>query len=614
MSNIARAVTWVGRYFQCLSIAALVAGCGGGSTDNSVPATQPAAIAQNDPGPANTDAAPTITGLPSSTAVVGTAYSFQPSASDADGDSLTFLIENKPSWATFDASSGLLSGVPTAADVGTTPAIKISVSDAKAEAELPPFQIQVTADPPPPDSPPTISGQPGVSAVVGSHYVFQPSASDPNGDRLTFSITGKPGWAAFNTANGQLSGTPASADIGTDANIVVTVSDGQRTASLPAFTINVTAAANHPPTISGSPPTTGTVGASYKFQPSAADADGDTLTFKISNKPTWASFDTTSGMLSGAPTSSDAGKSTSGIVISVSDGKATASLASFAISVVAAPVNPPPNSPPTISGQPATTVQAGTQYSFQPSASDANGDRLTFVITNLPSWATFNSQTGQLTGKPAIANVGTFANIEISVSDGKASAALPAFSIKVTAPANHPPTISGTPSTQVQVGQAYSFTPQAADADADKLTFSVQNKPSWASFDTSTGTLSGTPSGANAGTFANIVISVSDGKASTPLPGFSITVKAPTTGTALVKWAAPSSNTDGTPITDLSGYVIQYGSSPTALAQRVMIQDPSVTSYSLTGLGSGVWYFAVSSYNSSGAQSALSNVASKTIP
>ena len=98
------------------------------------------------------------------------------------------------------------------------------------------------------------------------------------------------------------------------------------------------------------------------------------------------------------------------------------------------PAPPPPvNAAPTISGAPALVTEAGTEYSFRPVASDANGDTLTFAITNAPPWATFDATTGELRGTPFAASLGEHGDIVISVSDGKASAALPAFSLTVLA-------------------------------------------------------------------------------------------------------------------------------------------------------------------------------------
>jgi len=114
------------------------------------------------------------------------------------------------------------------------------------------------------------------------------------------------------------------------------------------------------------------------------------------------------------------------------------------------------------------------------------------------------------------------------------------------------------------------------------------------------------------GTYPGIVISVSDGLASAALPAFSITVAAPT-GNANLDWAAPTLNTNGTTLTDLSGYTISYGTSPTALTQSVTITDPTATSYTITGLAAGTWYFEIAANASDGTQSAPTGVASVTI-
>lgn len=184
------------------------------------------------------------------------------------------------------------------------------------------------------------------------------------------------------------------------------------------------------------------------------------------------------------------------------------------------------NTAPTLSGTPPATAKVGVSYAFTPTAQDAQGDPLTFSATNLPSWLSLNASTGEIEGTPAAADAGTDSGIVLSASDGQLSTSLPVFSITV-APAeaqNQPPEISGTPSSHVTAGMNYSFTPTATDADSDPLTFSISHAPSWASFSSSTGTLSGTPTTGNAGTTSGIVISVSDGSHEVSLPAFSITV------------------------------------------------------------------------------------------
>ena len=110
------------------------------------------------------------------------------------------------------------------------------------------------------------------------------------------------------------------------------------------------------------------------------------------------------------------------------------------------------------------------------------------------------------------------------MSDGTDSVSLPAFSIVVTPVPNTAPVISGNPAGSVMAESAYAFQPTATDADADPLTFSISNKPAWASFNTGSGRLSGTPAESHVGTSSGIVISVTDGTDSVSLPAFSLEV------------------------------------------------------------------------------------------
>ena len=81
------------------------------------------------------------------------------------------------------------------------------------------------------------------------------------------------------------------------------------------------------------------------------------------------------------------------------------------------------------------------------------------------------------------------------------------------------------------------------------------------------------------------------------MPAFSITVTAPTTnGSATLSWTPPTQNTDGSTITNLAGFRIQYGTSASALTQTIEVSNPGVATYVVTGLSSGTWYFAVRAY------------------
>lgn len=179
--------------------------------------------------------------------------------------------------------------------------------------------------------------------------------------------------------------------------------------------------------------------------------------------------------------------------------------------------------------------------------------------------------------------------------------------------ANVAPVIAGTPTKAINAGQAYSFAPSASDANGDTIAFSIQNKPSWASFDTTTGRLSGTPTAANVGTYSNVVISVSDATHTTSLAAFAINVTAISTGSATLSWTPPTQNTDGTTLTNLSGYKIYYGTSASAMTQVITISNTGVVQYVVDNLSPATWYFAVKAVSANGVESDFSATVSKTI-
>ncbi len=186
-------------------------------------------------------------------------------------------------------------------------------------------------------------------------------------------------------------------------------------------------------------------------------------------------------------------------------------------------------------------------------------------------------------------------------------------SAPINAP-NQPPTISGTPVTAAKTNQPYAFQPTASDPDGDKVTFKVYNKPAWATFDPTTGRLAGTPSSSSTGKFGNITIVASDGTQSDELGPFEITVAAATTtGSATLSWQPPTENADGSPLTNLAGYVIRYGTRSDDLALELRISNPGITTAMIEGLALAKWYFTVSAYTTTGVESLPSAVGSKTV-
>jgi hypothetical protein len=207
---------------------------------------------------------------------------------------------------------------------------------------------------------------------------------------------------------------------------------------------------------------------------------------------------TTLALASGATLKDSAGNNT---ILTIPAGQSLKDNAAFIIGRTA----------PVISGTPSLAIAEGSPYSFSPSASDADGDSLNFTITNKPTWATFDPQTGKLSGTPADANVGTTKGVTISVSDGVDTVSLAAFDLTVTNVGEQPgvgtPTV-GTPivvpaEQQPIATQPFSFTLPAKtftdpDGAADPLNLSAtlangSSLPDWLKFDPRTATFSGTP-------------------------------------------------------------------------------------------------------------------------
>jgi hypothetical protein len=159
--------------------------------------------------------------------------------------------------------------------------------------------------------------------------------------------------------------------------------------------------------------------------------------------------------------------------------------------------------------------------------------------------------------------------------------------------------ITGTPAATATVGSAYAFTPIVKADAAAELSFTVSNLPSWAAFNASTGKLSGTPTSADVGNYENISIEVKDGSADAVLAPFSIAVKT-ASEVATVTWEAPSAASAATEVT---GYHVYYGASASSMTHVVDIGNAKETSYVISNLASGTWYFAMTSYDAAKTES-----------
>ncbi len=277
---------------------------------------------------------------------------------------------------------------------------------------------------------------------------------------------------------------------------------------------------------------------------------------------------------------------------------------------------------PTISGTPKTTFGLNGWYSFQPIGKDPEvaASTLRYSIVNKPAWAYFSTTTGKLEG-PTGSKAGTYSNILISVKSSTGTASLPAFALKIggtSGGGTHQQALLSSaarrrlpfPSAAPTVSN-----PTGSDPEGRTLAWSITNKPSWASFSTTTGVLTGKPTASNVGTTSNITIAASDGTNKTSLKAFAIAVNAAgsSTGSASLSWTPPTTTTSGATLTNLAGYRIYYGTSASSLSRTVQVSGAGNTRYVVSDLSPATYYFSIRAYTTGGTESAASSVVSKAI-
>ncbi len=459
-------------------------------------------------GGGGTNNPPVLTPIGSKGVAEGDTQYIPVTATDPENDSLTYSATNLPTGATFNATTRTFSWSPDYQQAGNY-SVTFSVSDGSlSDSETVTINVANT------NRAPVLSAIGTKTVAEGSLLSFTISGSDPENDGLTYSAANLPLGASFNPATRQFVWTP---DIELTTNtrvypVTFSVSDGVL-ADSETVTINVTNV-NRAPLLDAIGPQSLTEGDSINLVLTASDPDGDALTYSATNLPTGAVFIPSTRSFSWIPDNTQAGAYD--VTFRVSD----ASLSNSEIVTISVANG---NEAPVLDAVGAQTISENSPLSFVITASDPNNDDLTFFASGLPTGATFDAAQQRFSWTPDYTQAGSF-SVSFLVSDAVLT---DSETVNITVVnTNLPPTISGSPGTSVMARIAYSFTPTANDPDGDDLSFSIANKPVWASFDQATGTLSGTAADQYVGSHAAIQISASDGSETVVLSSFTINVSA----------------------------------------------------------------------------------------
>ncbi len=254
-----------------------------------------------------------------------------------------------------------------------------------------------------------------------------------------------------------------------------------------------------PPVMARLPDFTVDQGKSIRFTINASDPNGDNLVYSANNLPLGASLDPVTGEFSWTPDSSQTGIYKVQFIVSnvsrLTDSRTVSIIVNCA------------NRPPILATISDPVVTAGEALSFRVSATDPDGDNLTYSAADLPAGASFDPATRTFSWPQTV--IGSY-TVHFTVNDGQLSVTAPVI-IKVYPSSDRPPVMSAIPSYSVKVGKLVSFTVKATDPDGDSLTYSADNLPSGASFLPGTGKFSWTPT--SVGTYT-VQFTVYDGQLS----------------------------------------------------------------------------------------------------
>ena len=244
---------------------------------------------------------------------------------------------------------------------------------------------------------------------------------------------------------------------------------------------------------------------------------GDTLTYSASGLPAGASFNTASRRFSWTPTYSQSGSYT--VTFSVDDGTGAGGTDSETITITVNNVN----RAPVLAAVGNKSVNANSNLSFTLSATDADSDTITYSATGLPSGATLSSSTGTFSWTPTISQEGRH-DVTFNISDGNAGVDSDAITITVTN-TNRAPIIAGPGNKKVAANSTLSFTLKVVDPDGDTISYSAIGLPLGATFNSSTGVFSWTPTADQIGSYS-VTLNVDDGNSATDTRTITITVRA----------------------------------------------------------------------------------------
>lgn len=457
--------------------------------------------------------APLITSVPPEIATVGLPWRYQVVAQDAEGDSLVYSLKSSPSGMAIDATTGRIDWTPSAIHLPGQ-RIEIEVSDGSGDYSVQSFDLLVTDSAT--NRPPTLRQMPAQRVLLGSEFVLQLFASDPDGDPVSYSLLSGPPEMTI-AANGFVRWSPATIPP-TPPEVTIRADDGRGGFSTQTFILSVEAeAGNLPPRFTSLPPTTGSANAPYVYDIRGDDPDGDQIIWNIERGPQGMSIDGVNGRIRWVPTNEQVG--VTNVEVRAFDSQGGSAVQSFTIAVAAN------NTAPLVLSSPTTLAYVGQYYTYAVRANDREGDRILFTLDVAPEGMSIDATTGLIGWVPSPVSVGS-AEVAVRVTDARGAATVQSFRIETRlADFNRAPSITSIPPLSTVIGANYRYEVTATDPDLETVTFELLQGPVGMTIDRSRGVIGWSPMAGQAGDVP-ITVAAKDAKGATAFQSFSLSVLA----------------------------------------------------------------------------------------
>ncbi|MFH2063584.1 MAG: putative Ig domain-containing protein [Pseudomonadota bacterium] len=444
--------------------------------------------------------------------------SFTVTATDPDGDNLTYSATNLPSGASFNPATQRFTWTPDYDMAGTYTKVRFTVTD----DGIPPLSanrdITITVN---------NVNRPPVLNTIGSKSInenqtlnFTVTATDPDEDGISYTASDLPSGATLNQSTGAFNWSTDYGDDGT-YNVTFTAKDNGTPNQTDAETVTITVVnQNGPPELEPIGDKTVNENSLLSFTISATDPDGDdqlTYSAESDELPSGWTFNENKRKFTWTPGDNDSGSYD--VAFTVTDDGTPSRSDSETITITVANVN----RAPVLGAIGNKTVAENQTLSFSLSASDPDGNGLVYSAANMPSGATLNPSTGAFSWATDYGDAGNH-NVTFTVTDDGTPSRSDSESITITVVnINRPPVLNTIGNKSINENQTLNFTVSATDPDGDGISYTASDLPSGATLNPSTGAFSWSTDYGDAGTY-NVTFTAKDNGTSNQTDSETITI------------------------------------------------------------------------------------------